>query len=1034
MTAALARGTSFLLGLGFSLLPAVGPFFALLLLISTRLRLRRLDLIWAGAAIAYTVPAVFHGPPDHAIRPLGQLLAGWLIYRAFAEVRSVRSDLVRPELVGVGLVAGLASVVAVNLLSVDAWNFTTAKTLARAIVWHDSPALFGHTMLALGGLIAIMAPHRAARLAALVLSAFGILVSGSREAAIAWIAIAGIVLLAAPRRPLRIRLLEVGLVTSMVAIAAGLGPVLGWGKVGFLLQPAPLHVDRNLLTGTELPDGDWWDRSWVTVDATRVVLDGQEMNALHVRKAGDEGWLRLQQAVPLQPHTVYTVSAWIARGGIETEPGIQGWGQYRDDGPVRTFVVIGALEDGTWNARVVGPGELVDSGVERTDGPWRRVYATFRYEGPEPLSWFVGLAPDARRESGTASTFAGFQLEEGPLGEYQPGGASVGLPVGVARLPYWEAAWEGIQERPILGWGPDSFPQWFSRVWPDRSRVHVIPAHTHNMFLQAWFDRGLFGLAGLLLVIAALAGPAIVRGDYPLATVIGALCFANLFDATLLYGGVFYPLVAVAGWRSATRARIAEDRRAAGRHLVVRITLSVADATAAAAAFMLALQTARALFPATEGVLGSAPLPSFLLYALALWPALSWREGLYPGYGLTPQHELKKQVVVCSHAALILAAALLVFGARLPVPVPVPVVALAFGLSLIALPLFRATSKRLLLALGLWGRPVVILGAGERTERVARALRRTPLDGLHPVAIFDDDPALRGTEIAGIRVHGPRDAARAFAKSHGIHHAIVTSPSSRSETPEPARRADRTVFRTVQYVPDLGDLPVEDAAASSLDGMLAIEIRNNLALRRNRVAKRAIDLVGVVVAGAVLAPMILALALAVRLDSRGPAFFGHRRIGRDGRPFVTWKFRTMITDAERTLEAHLAEDPELRREWRDTQKLQNDPRVTRVGRFLRRTSLDELPQLLNVLMGQMSLVGPRPIVQSEVEKYGDAFELYASVRPGITGHWQVSGRSDTTYRERVELDTYYVRNWSVWLDVIILVRTFRVVFRRAGAY
>jgi Undecaprenyl-phosphate galactose phosphotransferase WbaP len=170
------------------------------------------------------------------------------------------------------------------------------------------------------------------------------------------------------------------------------------------------------------------------------------------------------------------------------------------------------------------------------------------------------------------------------------------------------------------------------------------------------------------------------------------------------------------------------------------------------------------------------------------------------------------------------------------------------------------------------------------------------------------------------------------------------------------------------------------------------------------------------------------------LGSSGRVFYGQPRIGRHGVGFVAWKFRSMVTDADARLEQYLIAHPELRTEWERDHKLRDDPRITWIGRFLRRTSLDELPQLWNILRGEMSLVGPRPIVQAEVVKYGDHIALYHKVRPGLSGLWQVSGRNNTTYDERVRLDCYYVRNWSVWLDLVILSRTVRVVALGEGAY
>src|ERR1700733_11266635 len=192
---------------------------------------------------------------------------------------------------------------------------------------------------------------------------------------------------------------------------------------------------------------------------------------------------------------------------------------------------------------------------------------------------------------------------------------------------------------------------------------------------------------------------------------------------------------------------------------------------------------------------------------------------------------------------------------------------------------------------------------------------------------------------------------------------------------------------------------------------------------RYRVIKRALDIGLVVLASPVLLLLFLAVAAAVRLGSPGPILFSHRRIRKHGAFFSMWKFRTMCMDSAQLLEDYLASNPEARAEWRATHKLKKAPRVPRVGRFRRPTSLDELPQIWNVLAGTMSLVGPRPIVAAEVEKYGPYFADYCKVKPGLTGLWQVSGRSEVTYEERVQLDCEYVRSWSVISDIKILSRT-----------
>jgi Undecaprenyl-phosphate galactose phosphotransferase WbaP len=205
-------------------------------------------------------------------------------------------------------------------------------------------------------------------------------------------------------------------------------------------------------------------------------------------------------------------------------------------------------------------------------------------------------------------------------------------------------------------------------------------------------------------------------------------------------------------------------------------------------------------------------------------------------------------------------------------------------------------------------------------------------------------------------------------------------------------------------------------------------------LFRYRVLKRVMDILVVMLAIPVLVPALLLVAALVKLTSPGPIFFSHRRICRDGAFFSMWKFRTMCVNSSDVLEQYLARNPRARAEWKKSHKLRVDPRITSVGLFLRRYSLDELPQVWNVLRGQMSLVGPRPIVAAEVEKYDDCFDFYCRVKPGVTGLWQVSGRSKLSYDARVKLDCNYVTGWSLWSDLTILLRTFKSVVNRDGAY
>lgn len=198
--------------------------------------------------------------------------------------------------------------------------------------------------------------------------------------------------------------------------------------------------------------------------------------------------------------------------------------------------------------------------------------------------------------------------------------------------------------------------------------------------------------------------------------------------------------------------------------------------------------------------------------------------------------------------------------------------------------------------------------------------------------------------------------------------------------------------------------------------------------------KRSMDVLLIMLAMPVLLPLLLVVAAVVRFNSPGPIFFSHRRICCRGSFFSMWKFRTMCVNSSEVLDQYLAKNPGARTEWNKTHKLKGDPRITRVGLFLRRYSLDELPQAWNVITGQMSLVGPRPIVAAEVEKYGECFRCYTRVKPGVTGLWQVSGRSKLSYDERVRLDCEYVNKWTLWRDGSILFATLRSVVNKDGAY
>jgi Undecaprenyl-phosphate galactose phosphotransferase WbaP len=326
----------------------------------------------------------------------------------------------------------------------------------------------------------------------------------------------------------------------------------------------------------------------------------------------------------------------------------------------------------------------------------------------------------------------------------------------------------------------------------------------------------------------------------------------------------------------------------------------------------------------------------------------------------------------------------------------------------------------------------MILGGGEQGEMVVNLLQRNPELGLRPVLVLSNGTADK-RDIRGVPVNDGFDLVERLGKDLGIRHAILAMPGlTRIELLDILKTHCQTLPH-IFLIPDLSGVSSLWLQATDVAGVLAFQLQHRLLMPSALFVKRAIDLSLIAIGSIPVLPLVGFVALLVKVTSRGPIFYGHSRIGKGGVSFRAWKFRSMVVDSDRVLSNHLEEVPSARAEWEANQKLRHDPRVTWLGRILRKTSLDELPQLFNVFQGEMSLVGPRPIVEKEVVRYGDAMDLYQKVTPGITGLWQVSGRNNTSYAERVAWDEYYVRNWSAWLDFHILLRTVEVVLRREGA-
>ena len=331
--------------------------------------------------------------------------------------------------------------------------------------------------------------------------------------------------------------------------------------------------------------------------------------------------------------------------------------------------------------------------------------------------------------------------------------------------------------------------------------------------------------------------------------------------------------------------------------------------------------------------------------------------------------------------------------------------------------------------------PILLIGAGKTAELVYHSLQHMPINYYTIIGYVDDSPKSDIIAQQFPCLGGFKDVEK-VVREKNIRQVLICAPGLESKQLVSMVSRMQLLVKQVSFVPELFGIPTSNISVRGLmeEEAVIIQVQNNLAKRVNRMAKRVFDIVVTVLGGIVALPIIVGIAVLIYIDSPGPIIFPHRRVGQNGKEFLCYKFRTMVLNAQEVLQEYLKQNPEAEREWEQDFKLKDDPRITKIGHFLRRTSLDELPQLWNVLVGEMSLVGPRPIVQAEIEKYGEYINDFYLVPPGITGVWQVSGRSDTTYEERVHMDSWYVHNWSVWIDIVYLVKTVAVVIKSKGAY
>jgi Undecaprenyl-phosphate galactose phosphotransferase WbaP len=431
------------------------------------------------------------------------------------------------------------------------------------------------------------------------------------------------------------------------------------------------------------------------------------------------------------------------------------------------------------------------------------------------------------------------------------------------------------------------------------------------------------------------------------------------------------------------------------------------------------------------------PLPSLTFYLSHFYMAFTWilifsYEKLYikrfPFWV-----ELKILVRAATFSSFVIF--IIIFLTRTEILFSRTIVVLAWLISLVFFPCFRVLVKLLLIKLEIWTKKLIILGVHQTSLTVIQNIRKNKTMGYEVIAIIDDDLHKIGKSIAGVKILGP------YSRLEEITH-ICQSKDIMIATPHLPRKKLKEILSQCEaisdsmwLIPRSGDFITEGVEIDVLGDILTLYIKRNLDKPWNILIKNLFEKCLTIILLAIASPLFVMIALAIKLDSRGQVFFVQKRIGQYLKTFDLYKFRSMYIDSQKRLEDYLESHPTAKQEWKEFKKLKDsDPRITRVGLLIRKLSLDELPQLINVLEGKMSLVGPRPYLPEEIADRGKISQIITRVKPGITGPWQVSGRSELPFQERLSIDEHYIRNWSLWLDIVILLKSVKAVLTQSGAY
>lgn len=361
--------------------------------------------------------------------------------------------------------------------------------------------------------------------------------------------------------------------------------------------------------------------------------------------------------------------------------------------------------------------------------------------------------------------------------------------------------------------------------------------------------------------------------------------------------------------------------------------------------------------------------------------------------------------------------------------------ALLWLASFICLIIVRYLLKRILDERKIFRIPLLIVGAQEEALAFVKSINNDiGMSSYKVVGLISDKTPIKGLE--NYPLLGDFKDIEKIIKTTGVNNVLIAIPYLEQAKMQNIIHRVQPLVKNICIIPNLQAIPMGGADLETFfdEKFMLIKVRNNLARNINKLIKLIFDLIVGLLICILVIPIIIACAIWVKLDSKGPVFYNAKRIGKNGKEFTCYKFRSMYTNGDELLKQYLAENLVAKKEWDEFQKLHNfDPRVTKAGKIMRKTSLDELPQILNVLKGEMSLVGPRPYLPREKEMMGSFYNIIISTVPGITGYWQVNGRSDVTFEDRLKMDDWYVRNWSVWIDVILLIKTIKVVIFNKGA-